>query len=92
MEGLILPPLEAPRRPSIASGASKMTQDAQKTAIWLPKTHSRHRRLQDASKMDPDTLRMVQTAPSWSKGRLEAFEAEVFSLFVYSFLGCFGTP
>jgi len=50
-------------------------QDARKTASWLPRT--RQKGPQDGSKTDPDTLRIVQTAPSCSWGSEEALQASM---------------
>ena len=57
MECLILPPIEAPQRPT-------MSQDAPRTASWLPKTHPK--RPQDGSKTLP---RRTTTPSGWSQLR-----------------------
>ena len=63
MECLILPPFEAPQRPT-------MSQDAPKTASWLPKTHPK--RPQDGSKTPP---RRTTTPCGWSQLRPAAPKA-----------------
>ena len=63
MECLILTPFEALQRPT-------MSQDAPKTAFWLPKTHPK--RPQDGSKM---LTRRLTTPSGWSQLRPAAPKA-----------------
>ena len=70
IECFVRPPFEAPRRPRIASGASKTNPRRPKGGLQAlqdaPKAPLR--RLQDASNTNPNTLRMIPTAPRGSKG------------------------
>ena len=69
MECCILRPLEAPRRPRMASNASNMPPRRPKDGLLAPQDGPKKlpRRPQDASKRIPEALRMVQTVPSCLK-------------------------
>ena len=70
-ECFMLRPSEAPRHPRMASNASNLPPRRPKDGLLAPQDGPKKlpRRPQDASKMTPDALRMVQTVPNCSKDR-----------------------
>ena len=70
-ECFMLRPSEARRHPRMDSNASNLHARRPKDGLLAPQDGPKKlpRRPQDASKMTPDALRMVQTVPNCSKDR-----------------------